>query len=59
MLCLALQPGQKWGMILLLQAVLKLKLQKNHFSKKCAPRILFLNEKKIRKIRMIFDIENG
>ena len=39
--------------------VLKLKLPKNNSNKKCAPKILFLNEKKIRKIRMIFDIENS
>ena len=56
---LALQPGQKSGMILSFEVVLKLKLPKNHFNKKCAPKILFLNEKKIRKIRMIFDIENS
>ena len=59
MLCLPLQPGQKLGMILPFEAVFKLKLQKNHFNKKYAPKILFLNEKKIRKIRMIFDIENS
>ena len=35
----------------------KLKLPKNHFNKKCAPKLLFFNEK-IRKIWMIFDIEN-
>ena len=54
MLCLALQPGQKSGMILPFEVVLKLKLPKNHFNKKFAPKILFLNEKKIRKI---FDID--
>ena len=58
MLCLTLQPDQKSGMILPFEVVLKLKLPKNHFNKKCAPKILSLNEKKIRKIRMIFDIEN-
>ena len=36
------------------KVVLKLKLPKNHFNKKCAPKIL-----KIRKIRMIFVIENS
>ena len=40
------------------KVVLNLKLPKNHFNKKCAPKILFLNEKKFRKIWMIFDIEN-
>ena len=59
MLCLALQPGQKSGMILPFEVVLKLKLPKNHFNKKCAPKILFLNEKKIRKIQMIFDMVNS
>ena len=29
--------------------VLKLKLPKNHFNKKCAPKLLFFNEKKIQK----------
>jgi hypothetical protein len=59
MLCLALQPGQQLGMILPFEVVLKWKLPKNHFNKKYAPKILFLNEKKIRKILMIFDIENS
>ena len=39
--------------------VLKLKLPKNNFNKKCAPKLLFFNEKKIRKIRIIFGIENS
>ena len=38
--------------------VSKLKLPKNNFNKKCAPKFLFFNEKKIRKIRMIFDLES-
>ena len=36
----------------------KLKLSKNYFYKKCAPKQVFFNEKKIRKVLMIFDIEN-
>ena len=37
MLCLALQPGQKSGMILPFKKVLKLKLpNNNNFNKKCA-----------------------
>jgi hypothetical protein len=36
-----------------------LKLSKNHINKICAPNLLFFNEKKIRKIQMIFDIENS
>ena len=49
MLCLALEPVQKSGMIFPFEVVLKLKLPKNHFNKKCAPKILFLNEKKVQK----------
>ena len=41
------------------KAVLKLKLAKNAFYKKGAPKLIFFNEKKIRKIRMIFDVENS
>ena len=33
-------------------------LSKNVDNKKCAPKLVFFNEKKIRKIPMIFDIEN-
>ena len=40
------------------KAVLKLKLHKNHISKKLAPELLFFN-KKIGKIQMIFNIENS
>ena len=41
------------------KVVLELKLPKNHFSKKCAPKLLLFYAKKIRKIQMIFDIENS
>ena len=41
------------------KVVQKLKLSINHFSKKCAHKQLFFNEKKFRKIRTIFDIENS
>ena len=34
-----------------------LKLSKNVYYKKCGPKLIFFNEKKIRKIRMFFDIE--
>jgi hypothetical protein len=40
------------------KVVQKLKLNKL-FKKKCAPKQLFFNEKKIKKIRTIFDIENS
>ena len=36
----------------------KLILSKNVNNKKCAPKLVFFNEKKLRKIRMIFDLEN-
>ena len=41
------------------KVVQKLKLSINHFYKKCAHKQIFFNEKKFRKIRMIFDIENS
>ena len=41
------------------KAVLKLKLAKNAFYIKGAPKLIFFNEKKIRKIQMIFDVENS
>ena len=40
------------------KVVQKLKLSINHFYKKCANKQLFFNEKKFRKIWLIFDIEN-
>ena len=36
-----------------------IKLSKNTFCKKGAPKLIFFNEKKIRKIRMIFDHEKA
>ena len=30
----------------------------NDSNKKCSPKLLLFNEKKIKKIRMIFDVEN-
>ena len=36
----------------------KLKLSKNINNKKCAPQMIFCNEKEFRKIRILFDIEN-
>ena len=35
-----------------------LKLSKNAFYKKCGPKLIFFNEKKMRKTWMIFEIEN-
>ena len=45
--------GQKLGMISVI------KLSENDFYSKCAFRGVFFNEKIIRKIRMILDIENS
>ena len=39
--------------------VLKKNLPKNHFNQKCAPKFFFFIDKKIRKIQMIFAIENS
>ena len=35
-----------------------MKFSKNANNKICAPKLIFFNEKKLRKIRIIFDIEN-
>ena len=59
MLCIALLPCQKSGMILVNRVVKKLKLPKNYFNETFALTLLSLIEKKIRKIRMIFDVENS
>ena len=34
------------------------KIQKNVDNNKCTPKLVFLNKKKLRKIPMIFDIQN-
>ena len=49
---------QKLGTILENKVVQKFKFSKNDNNKKPFSELLFFNEKKIRKIRMIFDIEN-
>ena len=49
---------QKLGIILENKMIQKLMLSINVINKKCAPKLVFFNEKKLRKIRMIFDIEN-
>ena len=48
---------QKLGTILENKLVQKLKFSKNDNNKKHAPKLIFFNEKKIRKIRIIFDID--
>ena len=57
MLCIALRPRQKLGMILVYKVVQKIEVTKKRFYKKCAPKQIFSIEIKIRKIWMIFDLE--
>ena len=49
---------QKLGTILENKVVKKLKFSKNDNNKKPSFKLIFLNEKKIRKIQLIFDIQN-
>ena len=49
---------QKLGTSLENKVVQKLKFLKNVNNKKPAPKLIFFNEKKIRKICIIFDCEN-
>jgi hypothetical protein len=49
---------QKLGTILENKVLQKLKFSKSDNNKKPSSKLIFLNEKKIRKIRMIFDIKN-
>jgi hypothetical protein len=52
--CLALQPGQKLGMMLPFEVVSKLKLPKIILTKDVLPKSYSSMKKKFRKIRMIF-----
>ena len=49
---------QKLGAILENKVVQKLKFSKNDKNIKPSSKLIFFNEKKIRKIQIIFDIEN-
>ena len=49
---------QKLGVILENKVVQKLKFPKSVNNKRCTPKIKFFNEKKFRKIWIIFEIEN-
>ena len=49
---------QKLGMILENKVVQNLKLEKNVFIQNWHPKLIFLNEKKIKKIPLIFEVEN-
>ena len=48
---------QKLCIILESKVVQKLNLEKNVFTKKWSPKLIFLNEFFFEKIRLIFDIE--
>ena len=45
LICLALPARQKFGLILVIKFFL-VEVIKNHLNKKCAPNLLFFNEKK-------------
>jgi hypothetical protein len=49
---------QKLGIILEDKLNKKLMLSKNVNNKKYTPKLVFFNERKMRKIGMIFDVEN-
>ena len=49
---------QKLGIILESKVVQKLNLEKNIFTKKWSPKLIFLYEFFFEKNRLIFDIEN-
>jgi hypothetical protein len=49
---------QKLDVILENKVVWKLKFSRNVNNKKCAPKMIFFNEKKFRKIQIIFDLES-
>ena len=49
---------QKLGIILESKVVQKLSLEKNVFTKKWSPKLIFLNDFFFQKIWLIFDIEN-
>ena len=49
---------QKLGVILANNVIKKLMTSKISIRKKCAPKFEFFYTKKIRKIRMIFDVEH-
>ena len=49
---------QKLGSFLENKVLQKLKFSKNVNNEKCAPKMILFNEKKIRMIQIILDIEN-
>ena len=48
LICLALPARQKFGLILVIKLLL-VEVKKNHLNKKCAPNLLFFNEKQNQK----------
>ena len=48
LICLALPARQKFGLLLVIKFFFNFKLSKKNLNKKCAPNLLFFNEKKIR-----------
>ena len=50
--------GEKLDIILENKKIWKLTLSKKVKNIKCAPKFIFFNGKKPRKIRMIFDVES-
>ena len=49
---------QKLGMIFESKVVQKISLEKKVFTKKCCPKLIFLNEFFFEKIQLIFEIKN-
>ena len=49
---------QKLGIILESRVIQKLSLEKNVFTKKWSPKLIFLNEIFFEKLQLIFDIKN-
>ena len=51
------QCRQKLDIILVIKLFI-VEVKKMYFTKKCGPKLIFFNEKKVKKIQMFFDIEN-
>ena len=51
--------GRCQKLSVIFESILRLILSKNFNKEKCAPKLIFFNEKKLRKIWIIFDTENG
>ena len=47
-----------WDFFKFFESALKIEAVKNGSNKKCVPKLIFFNEKKFRKIRTIFGVEN-